>query len=283
MTVMWVTSDGERRMFQATGAAIVEQQRTGLRVEPRHANEESKVANAGDDEGFFGRCRRLRLVIPEADQQVGSETDQFPTHEEQQQAVGDDDAQHGPGKQRQEAKKAGKVFVVLHIADAVDKDQQPDKGDHHQHDGGQRIEHPAKLQPLIAKLKPAKIYNLAGHQSLTAERENMRESDDGQNKGDRHGADGQRSRRHAIASGQQRADSGGHSGQRGHQPQVLHNPGHRVSDGLKKVEQQLKICEEFSQSKCNGQKKSVHSKSLSFLVQPFIEFIWSNSVVFEWR
>ena len=111
----------------------------------------------------------------------------------------------------------------------------------------------------------------------------MRESDDGQDEGDGHGADGERSGQHAIAPAQQGADPGCHSGQRGHQPQVLNNPGHRVSDGLKKVEQQLEICDWFSQSKCNGQKKSVHSKSLSFLSQPFIEFIWSSSVVFEWR
>ena len=157
-------------MFEATGASIVEQQRPGLRVEPRHANEESKVANAGDDESFFRRRRCFRLVIPEADQQVGGEPNQLPTHKEQQQAVGDDDAQHSSGKQRQEAEEPREVFVVLHVANAVDKDQQADEGDHHQHDGGQRIKHPAQLQPLIAKLKPAEIDNLARHQSVTAER-----------------------------------------------------------------------------------------------------------------
>ena len=160
-------------MFEATGAAIVEQQCAGLRIEPRHADEESQIANAGNDEGFFRRRRCFRLVIPETDQQVGGEPDQLPTHEEQQQAIGDDDAQHGSGKQRQEAEEASEIFVVLHVADAVDKDEQADKRDHHQHDGRERIEHPAQLQPFIAELKPAEIDNLASFQSLTAERKNV--------------------------------------------------------------------------------------------------------------
>ena len=122
---------------------------------------------------FFAAAAALRLVVPEADQQVGGEADHLPAHEEQQQAVGDDDAEHGPGKERQEAEEAGEVFVVLHVADAVDEDQQADEGDHHQHDGGERIEHPAELQPLIAELKPAEIDDLACLQSLTAERKNM--------------------------------------------------------------------------------------------------------------
>ena len=72
------------------------------------------------------------------------------------------------------------------------------------------------------------------------------------NERDRHGTDGERSGQNAIAPACQRADPRGHGGQGGYQPQVLNNPGHRVSDGLKKVEQQLKICAWFSQSKCNG-------------------------------
>ncbi len=34
----------------------------------------------------------------------------------QQQAIGDQQAEHCPGKQGEEAKEAGKVFVVVHVA-----------------------------------------------------------------------------------------------------------------------------------------------------------------------
>ena len=83
-------------------------------------------------------------MIPEADQQVGGEADDLPTHEEQQEAVGDDDAEHGSGEESEEAEEAGEVFVVGHVADAVDEDQQADEGDHDQHDGGQWVEQPAE-------------------------------------------------------------------------------------------------------------------------------------------
>jgi hypothetical protein len=49
---------------------------------------------------------------------------------------------------------------MLHVADAVYEDQQADEGDHHQHDCGERVEHPADLEPLIAKLEPADIRKL---------------------------------------------------------------------------------------------------------------------------
>ena len=43
----------------------------------------------------------------------------------------DDDAEHGGGEQREETKEAREIFVVRHVADAVDKNQKPDERHHH--------------------------------------------------------------------------------------------------------------------------------------------------------
>ena len=46
-----------RRGFEAARAAIVEEQRAGLCVEPDHAEEEAEVSDAGGEEGFLcGGC-----------------------------------------------------------------------------------------------------------------------------------------------------------------------------------------------------------------------------------
>ena len=40
--------------------------------------EEAQVADAGDDESLLRRPRRLRLLVPEADQQVGAQAHELP-------------------------------------------------------------------------------------------------------------------------------------------------------------------------------------------------------------
>ena len=148
---------GRRTCSRQPCAAVVEEQGAGLGVEPDHAEEESEVADAGGDEGFLGGGGGFGLGVPEADEEVGGEADDLPAHEEQKQAVGDDHAEHGAGEEREKAEEAGEVLVVGHVADAVDEDQQADEGDHDQHHCGQRIEHPAEREPLVAKLKPAEV------------------------------------------------------------------------------------------------------------------------------
>ena len=106
---------------------VVEEQRAGLREKPDHAEKKEDVADARGDEGLFRRRSCRGLLIPEADQQIRSKPDELPAHEQQQQAVGDDHAQHGPGKEREEAEEAREVFVVVHVADGVDEDEQADE------------------------------------------------------------------------------------------------------------------------------------------------------------
>ena len=94
---------------------------------------------------------------PEADEEVGGEADDLPAHEQREEGVGDDDAEHGSGEEGEEGEEAGEVFVVSHVAGAVDEDEQADEGDHDEHDGGEGIEDPAELEGLIAELEPVEV------------------------------------------------------------------------------------------------------------------------------
>ena len=177
---------------------------------------------------FFAAAAALGLGVPEADEEVGGEADDLPAHEEQQEAVGDDDAQHGSGEEREEAEEAGEVLVVLHVADAVDEDQQADEGDHDQHDGGEGVEHPAELEPLVAELEPGEVEDSGA--GRRAEREAWAKAQSGEQERDGHGADGERGGEHAAALLGEGDDAGGEDGQRGNQPEVLNDPGHESQD-----------------------------------------------------
>ena len=115
-------------------------------------------------------------MIPEADEQVGCEADQFPAHEEEQNAVGDDNAQHGSGEEREEAEEAGVVFVVGHVAGGVDEDEQADEGDHHEHDGGERIENPAEVYGGSAEMEPGEVDGFANGRAVDPSGDNVRKS-----------------------------------------------------------------------------------------------------------
>src|SRR5688572_31735045 len=93
--------------FETTFSTIVEEKSTTAAVEPEDAEKKSEIANARGDERFLRRSGCARFVNPETDQKIGGEPDQFPADEEQEQAVRDDDAEHGGGEKREVSKKTG--------------------------------------------------------------------------------------------------------------------------------------------------------------------------------
>jgi len=48
---------------------------------------------------------------------------------------------------------------LRHVADAEDKNAKPDQRDHHQHRGGDRIEHPTDAKSVLAEGEPGEILN----------------------------------------------------------------------------------------------------------------------------
>ena len=173
----------ERGVLQAPGAMIVEKQCAGLRIQPDHSNKKRQVTNPCSDEGLLGCCSGWGFLIPEPDEQIRGQADQLPAHEEQQQTVRNHHAQHCSREERQEAEETSEVFVMGHVARAVDKDQQANKRDHDEHHRGERIEHPAELQPLAPILKPGEVEDLLRCLSLAAGRERVRKRVDRKQKG----------------------------------------------------------------------------------------------------
>ena len=144
-------------MFQAAVAAVVKQQGARLGVEPDHAEQKGEIADARGDKRFFRRRRRARFVIPKTNEQIRGQPHQFPADKQQQQIIRNDHAQHRGGKQRQETEEAREILVLRHVAKAVDEYEQPDQRHHHEHDGSERIEHPAQPEPLVAELEPFEV------------------------------------------------------------------------------------------------------------------------------
>ena len=70
---------GQRSRLDRSCAVVVEEQRAGLRKEPDDAEKKENIADARGEEGFLGRRSRRGFLIPEPDQQVGSESDESPS------------------------------------------------------------------------------------------------------------------------------------------------------------------------------------------------------------
>ena len=176
MNVALAPSKSQTGAFKTAAAAIVKKQCAAAIVEPEHSEKESDVADARGDERFLCRRRRARSLNPESDEQIGREPDQFPKHEEQEQAVRDNHAEHRGGEEREIREEAGEILVVRHVADAEDKNAQADERDHHQHGGRERIEDKAEAQRLFAEREPGEI--LDGAEAVRLQRRKERHDRD---------------------------------------------------------------------------------------------------------
>ena len=209
---------GESGLFEATVPVIVKEQCARCRVEPEHPEQEPHVADAGRDERLLCGRGGLGLVEPETDEQVGREPDEFPADERQQQAVGKDDPEHRGGEQRQKAEKPREVFVLLHVADAVDEDQQRDERDHQHHARTERIEQEPEAQGFAADAQPGEIEIRPGNFTVRAFRSKRLEKC--QQAEDRRAGlrgDDQRCGRHALTASHQGGQAGGEQREDGDQ------------------------------------------------------------------
>ncbi len=159
--------EGNDEQRDRVGAALVEEDldrladlerrltgRAGVDEDGHDPEREADVADAVDDERLLGRQRRRVLAIPEPDQQVARQPDQFPGHEHDQPAVGQDQQQHREHEQVEVGEEAPEPRIVAHVADRVQVDQQPDRGHHDQQRRGQRVDHEADLDHEVAGRDP---------------------------------------------------------------------------------------------------------------------------------
>src|SRR5205807_2305312 len=84
------------------------------------AQAEAEVADAIDEEGFFGRLARGWLIVVVADEQVGAEADAFPAEIEQDEVVGHDQDGHGEYEEAEVGEEAEIAAFAFHVAGGED-------------------------------------------------------------------------------------------------------------------------------------------------------------------
>ena len=97
--------------------------RAERREHQHHGQGQAHITDAVDDEGLLGGNGGRWLLIPEADQQVGRQTDTFPPDIQTQEVIGEYQQQHGRQEEIQVAEKPSPVGIMLHVPDRVDMDE----------------------------------------------------------------------------------------------------------------------------------------------------------------
>ena len=137
-----------------------------------NAQGKAEVTDAVDDEGLHRGGRGRRLGVPEPDQQIGSQPHAFPAKEHLQEVIGGHQHQHGEGEEREVGEEARAMRVLFHVANGIEVDERRHGVDHHQHDGGQRIDAQDPTQVHVTDLDPAHDLDLDHSRLAIAHRAN---------------------------------------------------------------------------------------------------------------
>ena len=103
------------------------------------AEQEETVGKAGEDERLLGCAHGTWLVVPETDEQVTRNANEFPEDEHLEKVCRDDEAEHAKAEQREQCKETPGGAVFAHVADAVDIHHEADERDDHEHHYGERV------------------------------------------------------------------------------------------------------------------------------------------------
>src|SRR5262245_66596383 len=111
-----------------------------LRVErpeqQEHAQDKAKITDTIDDEGFVAGARIVVVLIPKSDQGIGAQSHPLPTYEHQQQAVAQNQGEHGGSKKIEVGEEAPEGLVIMHVTDGINMDQTADAGYYEYHHRG---------------------------------------------------------------------------------------------------------------------------------------------------
>ena len=118
------------------------------------AQQEPEVADPVDDERLGRRGARRVPFIPVTDQQIGTQPDGFPEHEQLDEVVGHDQHEHGERKQRDVREKPRVTRFAVHVPDGVDVHQSADDGHQQQHGRGQLVHVEPEPDGEIAGSRP---------------------------------------------------------------------------------------------------------------------------------
>ncbi len=114
--------------------------RAGQQEHRENSERKAEIADPVDQKRLDRRGIRLRLVEPEADQQIARQPNAFPAEEQLREIVGRHQHQHGEGEERQIREEARPVRIVGHVADRIEMHEGGYRRHHDQHHGGERID-----------------------------------------------------------------------------------------------------------------------------------------------
>ncbi len=104
-----------------------------------NAEQEEAIGKAGEDECLLGGTYGTWLVVPETDEQVTRNANEFPEDEHLEKVCRDDEPEHTKTEQRKQCKETPGGAVFAHVADAVDVHHKADERDDYEHHHGERI------------------------------------------------------------------------------------------------------------------------------------------------
>lgn len=134
------------RLLDVEGVELPEQQ--------EEADRKRGVPDPGDDEGLLGGEAVLPIPMPESDQQVRAEAHALPAEIEREQAVAQDQNEHGAHEQVQVAEEEAVVGIPAHGLEGIEVDEKADEGDRHQHHQGKLIQVQAQRNTERTHLDP---------------------------------------------------------------------------------------------------------------------------------
>src|SRR5712671_2176772 len=125
--------------------------------EQEHAEHESEVADAIDDEGFLAGVSGGFAEEIKTDQQVTAKSHAFPADEEEHVIGGQDQDEHEEHKEIEVGEKAVVAAFVSHVAGGVDVDQPADPGDYEEHDHGEVVDLEVEAGAEISGDDPSEV------------------------------------------------------------------------------------------------------------------------------
>ena len=125
-----------------------------LEEEVQYRNQETHVSDTGDQERFLSRRGGGGPLVPEAYEQVGRYAHQFPEGVEHYYVGRQHQPQHRRGEQRHVGKVPRIARIATHVTQGIYLHHQTDTGDHHQHDGRQRVDQQSEFYDGSAHVQP---------------------------------------------------------------------------------------------------------------------------------
>ena len=125
---------------------------------------QAEVAHTVDEERLLGRPGRLRLAVPESDQEIAAGPHRLPEHIHEQKVAGGHKHRHRKNEHRYQGEEPRIARIVVQVADGVNRHEQANAGDDHQECRGEGIE-PQGYRDRKALLSHAR-HTLSGGRAL---------------------------------------------------------------------------------------------------------------------